>query len=177
MSIRMQSIVPGLRANRRATPSLPSLARKISSQPSLSSCLRRTVRLIWLSSQQRMVKPRSGFSSEPFLLRKTFGAAPRAAFGDVMPSMTATSLSSARVPASTDRAVMKHRKIEPLPTVDDTSIRPACSSHRSVRAEFLVSFGGRPVQWGATNRRDSLLAIHRPRPDPPQVVCVNGEAL
>lgn len=89
MSIRMQSIVPALRDMKRSTPSFPSQASRISSHPSLSSWRRKTVRLIWLSSQQRMVNPFRGFSSVPFLLRKTLGAAPLAAFGDVMPSTTA----------------------------------------------------------------------------------------
>lgn len=141
MSMRMQSIAPGGRSYNMSIPSCPSQASKTSVTPSLTSCRFNTVRLIWLSSQQSTLNPLSGAeSSSDGFDKNTRGTSPRHAFGAVIPSMTGIArLSSCLSPRSTERAVMKHRKMEPSPTVDATSIRPACSSHRSLKDPIVES--------------------------------------
>jgi len=129
------------------------------------------------TSQQRIVRPLSG-SDSPGLARKMVGARPRSALGASMPSTTASVSDDELGPASTERAVMKHRKIEPLPTVEATSMRPICSSHRSARETSQSRCRRRGEGWTkADEEEDALRAIHKPSPLPPQVVCVNGEAL
>jgi hypothetical protein len=58
----------------RRSEKVPSSAASSPLAQSTRERTPRTVRLIWLSSQQRIVKPFRGFSSAPFLLRKTLGA-------------------------------------------------------------------------------------------------------
>jgi hypothetical protein len=77
------------------------------------------------TSQHNTVNCSSFFPSFPGSAKKIFGACPRCALDPVIPSMTAIGSDSCAGPTSTERAVMKHRKMEPLPTVEATSMRPA----------------------------------------------------
>ena len=77
-------------------------------------------------SQQRTFNPLNGAEPSSGCDKNTLGTSPLEALGAVIPSMTGIARESSCLrPRSTERAVMKHRKIEPSPTVEATSMRPA----------------------------------------------------
>lgn len=92
-----------------------------------------------LTSQHRTVNPFNGNCSLVFV-NSTFGADPMPV-ACLTPSITGTfsAESAGERPASTLRAVMKARKVEPCPTTDSTSTPPADGNQNEVRSGELMS--------------------------------------